>query len=146
MVERASRRTSRSRTRAVLLVEDNADRRLYIHHSLSRCGCRVRTITTDAEARLALHQHAAEFDTFIVNAALPGGFGIRLAMMAQERGLFALVVYGDGQGFGGRKIKVYAPCGLVYRGAAFGIGPLLETLREATPEGIREDWKRPPPP
>ena len=146
MAESAIRRPSRSRTRAVLLVEDDADRRLYLHHSLSRCGCRVLTITTEAEACFALDLRAAEFDTFIVSAALPGGYGVRLAMMAQERGLFALVVYGDGHRFGGRKIKVYAPGGLVYRGAAFGIGPLLETLRAAPPARNCEEWSRPPTP
>ncbi len=120
---------------SVLLVEHDADRRLFLRHSLSQCGYRVMTIDMETEARVALQQRATEFDAFIVNAILPGGYGIRLAIMARRRALLALVVYGDGARNGGRRIKVYAPGGLVYRGAVFGIGPLLDTLRNAPPAG-----------
>jgi len=119
---------------SVLLVEHDSDRLLFLRHSLTQCGYRVIAVSTETEARLALTQHD-KFEALIVNAVLPGGHGIRLAIMAHQRHLLTMVIYGDGSAYGGRKIKVYVPGGLIYRGPVFGVGPLLDILRVAPPRG-----------
>jgi CheY-like chemotaxis protein len=118
--------------RSVLLVEHDADRRLFLHHCLTKCGNRVVFVTNEAQARKALSERREEFDVFIASAALPGGRGIGLAMMARRRDLLSLVIFADGSGNGGRRIKVYAPGGLVYRGAVFGIGTVVDKLRDTS--------------
>jgi DNA-binding NtrC family response regulator len=122
------------RSERVLVVEHDATRQVFLRHSLVQCGYNVLTVGSKAKADDMLQEVSGTLTALIVDAVLPGG-GFNLAMAAHERGLLSLVIYADGSRNGGRRIKAYSPGGLIYRGLVFGIGPLLDDLREAQSRG-----------
>jgi DNA-binding NtrC family response regulator len=77
---------------SILLVEDNADVRFVMEHSLLDAGYEVDATETVADGCERLSRRV--YDLVIADAVLPDGTGMAVADRARERSVRAIIVTG----------------------------------------------------
>jgi len=87
------RKVIRSTTgKRILVVEDEEQVRILLHHVLLSAGFEVDSVGTMASALEHLHSRA--YHLVLTDDRLPDGRGVRLASIAKEKGMDAVVITG----------------------------------------------------
>ena len=76
----------------ILVVEDDADVRLMIEHTLIDAGHQVDTVGTASGALGVLDEH--DYDVVVADARLPDGTGMQVADRAAEHGIRPVIITG----------------------------------------------------
>jgi DNA-binding NtrC family response regulator len=76
----------------ILVVEDDEQVRVLVHHVLLSAGFEVDSVSTMASALVHLESHA--YHLVLTDDRLPDGRGVRLAAIAKEKGMDAVVLTG----------------------------------------------------